>query len=120
MIVVDTSVWVDWFRGLDSPLDVILQRGRALIHPFVLGELKLGGLPKRGLIQLDWPEIARAPVGSPLEVDAFIDAADLCGTGLGYVDVHLLVSARLAAGTLLTLDQRLHSQAERLGSGFKP
>lgn len=120
MIVVDTSVWVDFFRGLDTPLDAILQRGRALIHPFVLGELKLGGLPKRGLVQFDWPEIAQAPVGSTEEVDAFIDAAELVGAGIAYVDVHLLVSARLAQGVILTQDKRLLAQAERLCVAYNP
>lgn len=119
MIVVDTSVWVDMFRGLDTELDSILERGKALIHPFVLGELKLGGLPKRGAIGFEWPEVAQAPVGTVEEVDAFIDRAELAGTGLGYVDAHLLVSARLAEGNLLTHDTRLHAQAQRLGVAYE-
>lgn len=40
----------------------------------------------------------------------------LWGTGLGYVDAHLLASARLTAGTRIwTRDQRLAAAAARLG-----
>jgi hypothetical protein len=40
----------------------------------------------------------------------------LAGLGIGYVDVHLLASTRLTAGSSLwTRDKRLSSVAERLG-----
>jgi len=49
------------------------------------------------------------------EVLHFVDRNDLAGTGLGYVDVHLLASARLLAGpAILTRDKRLHEATIRL------
>ncbi len=118
MIIVDTSIWVDMFRGRPTSLEVILQQGQALLHPFVLGELQLGGLPRRGLDALVWPDVRVAPLGDIDEVGRFIEAAELTGTGLGYVDVHLLVSAILADGKLMSSDKKLHAQAQRLGIAY--
>ena len=118
MIVVDTSSWVDHFRGRDGPLQDVLARHPELLHPFVLGELLLGGLPADGDQATALDETPAAPLASPGEVAAFISRAELSGTGTGYVDTHLLVSARLARGLLLTADQRLHTQAERLGVAY--
>lgn len=45
----------------------------------------------------------------------FIAAQKLFGTGIGYVDAHLLTSARLTPGvTLWTRDQRLREASMRL------
>jgi predicted nucleic acid-binding protein len=45
----------------------------------------------------------------------------LFGTGIGYVDTHLLVSAKLLPdGKLLTKDRALAEQAERLGIAYEP
>jgi predicted nucleic acid-binding protein len=37
------------------------------------------------------------------------------GKGIGYIDVHLLASARLAGASLWTRDKRLQSVAVELG-----
>ena len=42
MVLVDTSVWIDHFRRGDLRLAGFLDRGNAVMHPFVLGELMLG------------------------------------------------------------------------------
>ena len=44
MILVDTSVWVDHLRFGDEALAGLLETGRVLVHPFVIGELALGNL----------------------------------------------------------------------------
>ncbi len=54
------------------------------------------------------------------EVAALTRWAGLAGTGIGYVDAHLLVSARLADATLLTRDSKLLAQAERLDLAYRP
>ena len=52
MTLVDTSVWVDFFRGITraSTLGDLLETNEIHLHPWVLGELVLGGLgpPARG------------------------------------------------------------------------
>lgn len=121
MIIVDTSVWVDHLRGIDSPLEEILGSGTELLHPFVYGELLLNGLPKRGVFAERLQGLKTAPVAAISDVAAFILWAELAGTGVGYVDTHLLVSAKLLpAGQVLTNDHNLHAQAERLGVAYTP
>ena len=46
MILIDTSVWIDFFRGdqRTASLSHLLVQGEAAIHPWVLGELRLGHL----------------------------------------------------------------------------
>jgi hypothetical protein len=60
--------------------------------------------------------LARAVVAPDEEVLHFITRQALAGRGIGYVDVHLLASARLTAGTLLwTDDRRLHGHCGGVG-----
>ena len=47
-----------------------------------------------------------------------IDFTELAGSGIGYVDIHLLAAVRLAPGCALwTKDRQLKALAERLGIG---
>lgn len=122
MIIADTSVWIDHIRGLDTPMEDLLGQSRIALHAFVLGELKLNGLPKRGPFSLaSFLKIRPAPIASPAEVAAFIDWAELAGKGVGYVDAHLLLAARMTAGaSLLTTDRNLKVQAQRFGIDYQP
>ncbi len=91
------------------------------LHPFVYGELLLGGLPNNGIAAKQLLKLDRSPVASASEAAAFIEWAELSGTGIGYVDSHLLVSAKLfAGGSVLTRDKKLRAQAERLGLAYTP
>ena len=118
MIIIDTSIWVDHLRGIDSPLDEILGSGVELLHPFVYGELLLNGLPKRGAFAERLDALNPAPVAAPADVAAFIIWAKLAGAGVGYVDTHLLASAKLCAGSVTTKDVNLSIQAARLGVAY--
>jgi hypothetical protein len=116
VILVDTSVWVDHLRKHDRTLAELLDAGRVLTHPFVIGELALGNLQQRGLIVDALRDLPRAGVATDREVLRFIDQHALFGWGIGYVDAHLLAAARLTAGTVLwTRDKRLSRVADRLG-----
>ena len=44
----------------------------------------------------------------------FIEREALYGSGIGYVDAHLLAATRITAATFWTRDRRLHAAAERL------
>jgi predicted nucleic acid-binding protein len=117
VILVDTSIWIAHIRGVSTQLDDILGQAEIVMHPFVLGELLLNGLPKQGAFSVAaFDQYAVAPVASTTEVASFIQWAKLAGTGLGYVDAHILVSARLLeSGSLMTLDGDLSEQASRFG-----
>ena len=115
MMLVDTSVWIDHLRHGDAALTTALEAGQVWMHSFVLGELACGNLRSRvevlGLLQALPP----MPVSTDKEVLFFIDQHELMGRGIGYIDVHLLASARLGGAQLWTRDKRLHTVAAELG-----
>lgn len=116
MILVDTSVWVDHLRIGNSDLRGLLESGRVLTHPFVLGELALGNLQQRATILEALQGLPKAKVAEDTEVLRFIDQHRLFGIGIGYVDTHLLAAVRLTPGaTLWTFDKRLLAAASQLG-----
>ncbi len=108
MILVDTSVWVDHLRSGDPALAQLLEQTRVIMHPMVLGELACGSLQNhRRLLQL-WQQLESLQPVSHNEALYFIEQNALMGKGIGYVDVHLLASAAIAAGVKLwTRDKRL-------------
>ena len=115
MILPDTSVWIDHLRHGEPELQHLLKTSDVVLHPFVLGELSLGHLPQRARILEDLLDRPQAVIATPDAVLEFIDRHHLVGTGLGYVDVHLLVSSRLMPDVQLwTFDKKLHAVAERL------
>jgi predicted nucleic acid-binding protein len=47
MILADTSVWVEHFRrGQKTPM-ALLEDAEIVMHPFAVGELAVGQLPRR-------------------------------------------------------------------------
>jgi len=48
----------------------------------------------------------------------FVDRNQLMGTGIGFVDVHLLASVQLAGIPLWTADKRLNSVAVKLDLAY--
>lgn len=117
--MVDTSVWVDHLRAEDEALVRLLAAERVLTHPFVIGEIALGHLPQRHRTLEGLQLLPRPDVATDQEVLEFIGRHALFGLGIGYVDTHLLASARLTPGaSLWTRDKRLHGAAERLGLAF--
>ena len=114
MILVDTSVWVEHFRTGTYELQELFNDGHVVCHPFVIGELACGNLKNRsGILSLlqDLPMASHAEDG---EVIPFIEKHDLMGKGLGYIDIHLLMSALLTRIPLWTADKRLHEISRKL------
>jgi predicted nucleic acid-binding protein len=116
VILVDTSVWIDHFRRADADLAALLEEGRVLIHPFVIGEIALGNLRRRGPILSLLHDLPRAARADDAEVLGFIERHGLHGIGVGLVDANLLASVSLAApARIWTRDKRLKAVADRLG-----
>ncbi len=116
MILVDSSVWIDHLRKDDPILSRLLDQRQILTHPFVIGELALGSLRQRDVILGALRGLPRAMVATDDEVHAFIDRHALHGSGIGYVDAHLLAGTMLTAGAQLwTRDRRLRQAAALLG-----
>lgn len=116
MILVDTSVWIDHFRQGDVELTRLLNAGQVLTHRFVIGELALGNIQNRNIIISTLQNLPQATVAADEEVLLFIERQALFGSGIGYIDAHLLAATLLSPGSFLwTRDKRLLAESVRLG-----
>jgi len=115
VILIDTSVWVEHLRRGLPRLATLLQDGEVLIHPWVIGELACGNLSNRRQVLELLQGLPAATVASAAEVLLQIERDQLMGRGIGYVDAHLLASARLSHGRLWTDERRLAAVAEGQG-----
>jgi predicted nucleic acid-binding protein len=114
MFLVDTSVWVSHFRYGNDELANLLNNGRVLCHPLIIGELACGNLKDRKVILSALQLLPMSIEAEHDEVLAFIENHRLMGKGLGYVDVHLITSAVLTGVHLRTLDKKLAQVADAL------
>jgi predicted nucleic acid-binding protein len=115
MFLVDTSVWVHHLREGSVDLELILNDGDVVCHPFIVGELACGNLRNRSEILSLLRALPSAVVTDDEEVLQFIEKNRLMGKGLGYIDVHLLASAVLSRTPLWTLDKKLDKVSAELG-----
>jgi predicted nucleic acid-binding protein len=115
VILVDTSVWVDHLRAGDALLQALLDKEQVLSHPFVIGELGLGSIPQRATTLRQLNRLPVSLVAHHDDVMLLVDQQRLYGSGLSYVDVHLLAATRLTPdATLWSRDKNLSAAAKRL------
>ena len=120
MALVDTSVWIDHLRRGSAELSGLLDQGAVLCHPFVVGELACGNLRRRDEILGHLQALPEAVTASHDEVLHLVHDQRLQGQGIGWVDAHLLASARLSGCRLWTRDRALAAMAAMLGVGMEP
>jgi predicted nucleic acid-binding protein len=114
MILVDTSVWVEHLRSGTTELEILLNDGHVVCHPFIIGELACGNLKNRTEILTLLQDLPLASRADDDEVIQFIEDHKLMGKGLGYIDIHLLMSALLTRIPLWTTDKRLQEISLKL------
>lgn len=115
MILVDTSVWIEFFRRGSKDLEALLDEDQVLMHPCILGELACGYLEPRGRILQDLTDMKQLGKARDEEVLYFIEHHQLMGSGIGYLDAHLLASVKLNTGVRLwTFDKKLAKVADQL------
>jgi predicted nucleic acid-binding protein len=119
VVLVDTSVWVSHLRDGNEALAELLEAGEVVCHPLIIGELACGHLANRAAILALLSALPSAATAEHGEILGFIEAHELWGKGLGYVDLHLLASALLTKVPLWTLDRRLDATARRLRCRFE-
>ncbi len=95
MILVDTSVWVDFLRGGNSFLTEHLEKGKVVMHSMVLGELACGYLKNRKMLMELWSALPSINESTHDETMLCIENYQLMGSGIGYVDSSLLTSVML-------------------------
>ncbi|HEY4187532.1 MAG TPA: PIN domain-containing protein [Polyangia bacterium] len=116
MILVDTSVWIDFLAGgsTAASLKSLLETVEVACHPFVRGELALGQLGRRRkdfLRGID--RLPVLPLAAHEDVLALVEAHDLVGAGIGWGDAHLLAACVGTKARLWTLDRSLRLAALR-------
>ena len=115
MILVDTSVWIDHLRADNALLAGLLNSGRVLTDPFVIGELALGHMRQRDVVLASLLHLPRAGVATDAEVLRFIDRPSAGRSG------HRLRRCPLACGRATegrrgTLDQGRKASSRRRGA----
>jgi predicted nucleic acid-binding protein len=115
VILVDTSIWVDHLRDGDADLVALLMSNQVLVHGMVIGEIALGQLKQRKMILDLLLDLPTSKMAQDFEVLEAIDRHEISGTGIGYVDVHLLTSAMLSNAKIWTRDKKLLAVARKLG-----
>lgn len=116
MILLDTSVWIEHFRRGIQAAGALAIRVDVLMHPYVLTEISLGSLPDRRMTLRFLRRLLPPVLSSEAHLALFIEEQRLYASGLSFVDVNLLASARLTEDCRLwTLDRRLADAAARLG-----
>jgi hypothetical protein len=121
MILVDTSVWINHLQTADATLQRLLEAGKVLTHPWVIGEIAVGSFSHRDRILDELSSLPIVTIAEHHEVLHFISNHRLYGLGIGYIDAHLLVAVQLTPGTTLwTRDKRLAQVAEQLKIAFHP
>lgn len=119
-ILVDTSVWRRYFSGatIARPLGELLDdEGAVLSHPFILGELVLGGLSTRE--EELFARLPRAALAPHEEVLDLVRRRRLIRRGIGWVDAHLLASALVSSAALWSTDADLAAAAADLDVHFR-
>src|SRR5688500_17603344 len=107
MNLVDSSIWIDHFRQRSDALYDMLLRGLVLTHPFVVGELAMGSLKDRQEVLVELSKLPTITFADDREVLALVENFKIHSRGIGYLDAHLLASARLTPDTSLwTRDRR--------------
>ncbi|HEX5035999.1 MAG TPA: PIN domain-containing protein [bacterium] len=110
VLLVDTSVWIDFFRGQSFPeLELALKEGRVVLSPIVLAELISGVHNKNEEKQLaeflhELP-LHATPEEHWIAVGRLRHQAASHGISMSIPDAHIAQCARDLEGYLLTRDQ---------------
>jgi predicted nucleic acid-binding protein len=105
MILPDTAIWIDHIHAKNAQLELLLRGDR------VLGSMKRYDIAIEALTAL-----RPAPIAADEDVRFMIKQHTIMGTGVGYVDAHILASAMLVPGSSIwTRDKRLDAVARRMG-----
>ncbi len=116
MVLIDTSVWIEYLRGKAKVVEDLLTAKEVVIHPFVIGEIACGSVANRREILSMLRGLHALSVTDDSLVLYFIDQNKLAGSGMGYIDAHLLASAVLEPPTrVLTFDKSFRAAAKAMG-----
>lgn len=116
MLLVDTSVWIDYLRSGDPLLAELLDQSVVASHDFVIGEIACSNLKNRQEVLSLLALLPQCAQVTHEEVLSFIERHQLIGRGIGYVDACLLAAATLSRMQLLDTGQAAgrHRRSDRM------
>ena len=115
MILVDTSIWIDYLRRGNEGLDALLKKVEVATHPFIIGELSCVNLKNRRAILSLLDELPKVTLAEHEEVLGLVESRKLMGKGIGWMDAHLLASSLLSGTPIWTADKKLRSLSASFG-----
>jgi predicted nucleic acid-binding protein len=116
VILADTAIWLDHFRGRCPEMRALLAQRQIVTHPYVVAELALGALRDRAVTLADLDKLVGVRVAYLSELRALIESHCLYSKGIGLTDAHLVASCLITVGTQLwTRDKSLATVARSLG-----
>lgn len=116
MVLVDTSVWIDFLNNAQRApgLPKLVLENEVTCHPWVVGEIMMGHLgSQRNRILADLETLPSFPVATLSELSDFVEKERLFGTGLSLIDAQILYTAILENCPLWTHDRRLQVAAKK-------
>lgn len=118
MILVDTSVWIDYFRDASTSPAIprLLENNELASHPWIDGELLVGQIgSKRRQILFDMGLLPHLSAYSIQALSEFVEKETLFGQGLSLTDVQLLYASIIEDAKLWTHDKALAKASRRFG-----
>lgn len=119
MVLVDTSVWINYLHAGNSKLKTLLMETEVVSHPFIIGELACGNIKNRKEVFSLLDTLPSSMVVTNDEFLHFLEHHKLMGKGIGFVDIHLLASARISRIPIWTEDKNLKKIAKQLNLAYK-
>ena len=114
-VLVDTNIWVKFFRFGNPRFAALLEDNEVLCHPLVLGEISMANLADRRAVLSDLFLLEQVPEATFAEVCHWVESRQLWGRGLQWNDVSILAAAVIADVKVWTLDLRMAEVARQLG-----
>ncbi|MGB6945249.1 MAG: PIN domain-containing protein [Bryobacteraceae bacterium] len=121
MVLADTSVWIRSLANRPpfvAGLDRLLSLDEVVGHELVYGELLIGDRGGRKKLLAAYQQMLQANTVPHQDVVAFVNARNLHGRGVGWIDIHLLASAIAGGLKLWTADPRLSLLADEFGVNY--
>lgn len=119
MVIIDTSIWVEFFRGKSIFLDkvtVLLEENQVYAVECVFAELMQGALNnrERHIIDEYWQNLPKPEI-SNMFLKAGIESGKnkWLSKGIGLIDSVIILSARETSSRIWTLDKKLNSVLKR-------
>jgi predicted nucleic acid-binding protein len=118
MVLADTSVWINHLNVGSPKLKTLLLETEVVSHPFIIGELACGNIKNRKEVFSLLDTLPASQVVTDKEFRHFLERNKLMGKGIGFIDVHLLASARISRVPLWTEDKNLKKAARQLNLSY--